>query len=78
MEITKALHDEWMLLKEHGDVRNIATLSRISEPTIRNAIKTGRGSDRAIGAINNYYAQKRKRQADKLKTMTDKLLNSKN
>ena len=48
--------------------------AKISEPIIREALKTGKGSDRTIGAINNYYVQKRKRQADKLKDMSERLL----
>ena len=74
MEITKNLHTEWQLLKEHGDIKAIHTLSKISEPIIRQALKTGKGSDRTIGAINNYYVQKRKRQSDKLKDMSERLL----
>jgi len=74
MEITKNLHAEWQLLKEHGDIKAIHTLSKISEPIIRQALKTGKGSDRTIGAINNYYVQKRKRQADKLKSMSEQLM----
>jgi hypothetical protein len=74
MEITKTLLSEWKLLKEHGDIKAIRELSKISEPIIRQALKTGKGSDRTIGAINNYYVQKRKRQADKLKSMSEQLL----
>ncbi len=74
MEITKTLHDEWLLLKEHGDIKAIHQLSKVSEPIIREALKTGKGSDRTMGAINNYYVQKRKRQADKLKEMSERLL----
>jgi hypothetical protein len=74
MEIPKTLHEEWLLLKEHGDIKAIHQLSKVSEPIIREALKTGKGSDRTMGAINNYYVQKRKRQADKLKDMSERLL----
>lgn len=74
MEISKQLLDEWQLLKEHGDVKAICELSKISAPVVRQSLKTGKGTDRTIGAINNFFVQKRKRQADKLKHMSQRLL----
>jgi len=46
---------KWKLKHQYGDNRKISEISGISEVTICNAKRTGRGSVNTINAINDYY-----------------------
>lgn len=51
MKLLKSIKDK----VEHGDIKLIHEATKISMPTIGNAIRNGRGSRKTIEAINNYY-----------------------
>jgi len=46
---------KWKVKHQYGDNRKISELYGISEVTICNAKRTGRGSVNTINAINDFY-----------------------
>lgn len=60
MEVPKRIFQDWKLNKEHGDVKAIREESvkagtPISEITISNVLRTGKGSKNTISFINKFY-----------------------
>lgn len=51
MKLDKKTKDKY----EHGDIKKIHEETKISAPTVGNAIRTGRGSRKTIIAITEFY-----------------------
>jgi uncharacterized protein YerC len=69
MEVPKRLMRKWKLQKEYGDQKKISDESGISEVTISNVLRTGRGDKKTIVAINNFYKEKPKQKKNKEKQL---------
>ncbi len=64
MKIPKAIHQNWKLKKEWGDIDAIHRLSikrkkKVSVKTIGNAFNTGRADEETMCLINEYYRLKK-------------------
>jgi len=57
-QVTETRRKKWKAESEYGDNRKISEKYKISEVTICNAKRTGRGSDNTIKCINEYYGLK--------------------
>lgn len=53
---------KWLEYKEHGDTKNIAQMSRYSEPTIRRALNKKEARLQVQQAITTFYAEKAKQR----------------
>lgn len=74
MLVNKKVSNTWKILKEHGDVAEIAKLSeelsenkdsnikKVSRITISAALRTNRMNENTFEVIRKFYEEKKKRQ----------------